>query len=77
MMKRPIIAAFVTALMLTGICILAFYAGRSSIVQTGDCPFDFEEMDIMPKTPVTYHHIWDHAPKHRAAIPLPPRRPTV
>ena len=54
----------------------AFAAGRFTAVQDADCPFDFEEMDIAPKTPVAYHHIAGHRPpKHGVAVPLPPRRP--
>ena len=52
----------------------AFEAGRWSVVQSW-CPFELEKMEISPQTPIAYHHIGHHAPKHGVAVPLPPRRP--
>jgi len=53
----------------------AFLFGRLSVIQSADCPFELEKMEISPQTPIAYHHIGHHAPKHGVAVPLPPRRP--
>ena len=57
--------------------VFAFEAGRWSVDQSADCPFELEKMEITPQTPVAYHHIGHRAQKHGVVIPLPPRRPTI
>ena len=74
---RIITAAFILFAVVGIIFAAGVGAGRFSVTQEADCPFDFEEMDIAPKTPSAYHHIGHHAPKRGIVIPLPPRRPTI
>ena len=66
-LARPIAAALITAVTLTGMCTLAFYAGRLSRGLEAECPFELQEMQIAPQTPVAHK-----APR---PVPLPPRRP--
>ena len=83
-MKHPIFISptvLAAAAVLT-VCFVAFEAGRLTARYLdsldASCPFDFEDMDITPKTPAAYHHITGHrAVKHGVAVPLPPRRPTI
>lgn len=75
---RIITAAFILFAVVGIIFAAGVGAGRFSVTQEADCPFDFEDMDITPKTPAAYHHITGHrAVKHGVAVPLPPRRPTI
>ena len=51
---RIITAAFILFAVVGIIFAAGVGAGRFSVTQEADCPFDYKQMDIVPQTPTAY-----------------------